>query len=118
MDEAKSVYTPMQSHMLQVVKTEGTLYSQATGSLMSLMLCTGHDIAFAVGRLSQCMNSPTMQLWTCLNRVFRYLQGTEEKRITYTKSSTSIIHVIGYTDSDWVGCKLDRKSTSGDVFCV
>lgn len=122
MDEAKSVCTPMQSQIedsaLKDVEADSNLYSQAIGSLMYLMVCTRPDIAFAVGRLSQYMNSPTMQLWTCVKRVFRYLQGTRENGITYTKSPTNTIHLLGYSDSDWAGCKLDRKSTSGYVFCV
>ena len=26
------------------------------------------------------------------------------------------VHLVGYTDSDWVGCVSDRKSTSGCYF--
>jgi hypothetical protein len=41
----------------------------------------------------------------------RYLSGTRDFKLTYRKTDSAI--PIGYTDSDWVGDKTDRKSTSG-----
>jgi len=41
----------------------------------------------------------------------KYLKGTSTVGLWYP--SHSLIHLIGYSDSDFAGCKLDRKSTSG-----
>jgi len=41
----------------------------------------------------------------------KYLKGTKNVGLWYP--SHSPIHLIGYSDSDLAGCKLDRKSTSG-----
>jgi hypothetical protein len=41
----------------------------------------------------------------------RYLVYTPKFRLWYPKGST--FDLIGYSDADWVGCKIDRKSTSG-----
>jgi len=44
-------------------------------------------------------------------RILNYLKGTTNVGLWY--HSHSPIHLIGYSDSDFVGCKMDRKSTSG-----
>jgi hypothetical protein len=41
----------------------------------------------------------------------RYLVYTPRFGLWYTKGST--FHLIGYSDANYVGCKIDRKSTSG-----
>jgi hypothetical protein len=41
----------------------------------------------------------------------RYLVYTPKLGLWYTKGST--FDLIGYFDADYVGCKIDRKSTSG-----
>ncbi|PKA63290.1 putative mitochondrial protein [Apostasia shenzhenica] len=48
---------------------------------------------------------------TVFKRIFRYLVGTHSLGLWYPKESTS--NLIGYSDADFVGCKVDRKSTSG-----
>jgi hypothetical protein len=46
-----------------------------------------------------------------VNRILRYLVYTPKFGLWYPKGST--FDLIGYSDADWVGCKIDRKSTSG-----
>jgi hypothetical protein len=41
----------------------------------------------------------------------RYLVHTPKFGLWYPKEST--FDLIGYSDVDWAGCKIDRKSTSG-----
>jgi hypothetical protein len=41
----------------------------------------------------------------------RYLVYTPKFRLWYAKGST--FDLIRYSDADYVGCKIDRKSTSG-----
>jgi hypothetical protein len=41
----------------------------------------------------------------------RYLVYTPKFGLWYPKRST--FDLIGYSDADWAGCKIDRKSTSG-----
>ena len=41
----------------------------------------------------------------------RYLLGTINLGLWYPKNST--YNLVGYSDSDFAGCKTDRKSTSG-----
>jgi hypothetical protein len=46
-----------------------------------------------------------------VKRIFRYLVHTPNFSLWYPKGST--FDLLGYSDSDYAGCKLDRKSTSG-----
>jgi hypothetical protein len=41
----------------------------------------------------------------------RYLVHTPKFGLWYPKGSR--FDLIGYSDADWAGCKIDRKSTSG-----
>jgi hypothetical protein len=46
-----------------------------------------------------------------VKRIMRYLVYTLKFGLWYPKQST--FDLIGYSDVDWAGCKIDRKSTSG-----
>jgi hypothetical protein len=46
-----------------------------------------------------------------MKRIMRYLVYTPKFGLWYPKGST--FDLIGYSDADYAGCKIDRKSTSG-----
>jgi hypothetical protein len=46
-----------------------------------------------------------------VKRILRYLVHTPKFGLWYPKGST--LDLIGYSDVDWAGCKIDRKSASG-----
>jgi hypothetical protein len=46
-----------------------------------------------------------------VKRIFRYLVHTPNLGFWYPKGST--FDLLGYFDSDYAGCKVDRKSTTG-----
>jgi hypothetical protein len=48
-----------------------------------------------------------------VKRILRYLVHTRCFGIWYPKGST--FELIGYSDFDYAGCKVDRKSTYGLV---
>ncbi|XP_068504139.1 uncharacterized mitochondrial protein AtMg00810-like [Phaseolus vulgaris] len=56
------------------------------------------------------MQNPKESHFKAAKRILKYLKGTTNVGLWYP--SYSPIHLIGYSDSDFVGCKLDRKSTS------
>ena len=118
MENASPVVTPMQAQ-ISVADTEtepidSTLYRRAIGSLMYLAVGTRPDIAFAVGRLAQFVEAPTKALWVAVKRVLRYIAGTRDFGVMY--KATATLAPVGYSDSDWGGCTINRKSTSGYVF--
>jgi hypothetical protein len=66
--------------------------------------------------LSVCMcaryqSDPKECHLVAVKRILRYLVSTPCFGIWYPKGST--FDLIGYSDSDYAGCKVDRKSTSG-----
>ena len=72
------------------------------------------DIQFAVKELSRGMSSPTAEHWNSLKRLGRYLRETP-RVVTRFENQPLPSKVSGYVDSDWAGCAVTRKSTSGGV---
>ncbi|XP_019155991.1 PREDICTED: uncharacterized protein LOC109152798 [Ipomoea nil] len=87
-----------------------TQYRRLAGALQYLTI-TRPDLSYAVNRLYQFMHAPTVEHWGLLKRVLRYVKGTLEYGLRLSISQSSDIHA--YSDSDWAGCPIDRKSTSG-----
>jgi hypothetical protein len=92
-----------------------TLYRQLIGSLMYLVN-TRPDICFVVNTLSQFMVEPRRAHWTTTKHILRYLRGTIEYGLRYAQGDG--VKLMGYTDADWAGNAVDRKSTSGCCFSL
>jgi hypothetical protein len=60
------------------------------------------------------MQEPHELHWNVAKRILRYVKGTPSFGIFYAIDCP--LSLIGYTDSDWAGDGIDRKSTSGYVF--
>jgi len=74
------------------------------------------DIGFAVSFVSQFMNNPTEDHMAAVNRMLRYLKMTPSRGLLYKKSDNRNIEI--YTDADWAGNIIDRRSTSGYCYYV
>ena len=70
-------------------------FRNAVGALMYLMVATRPDIAFAVIQVAKFVNDPRKIHWTAVKRIFRYLRGTSEYGITYTRGET--FNLEGYS---------------------
>ena len=101
------------------------LYLSAVGSLMYLAVGTRPDIAQAVGALGQFNSNPGLEHWHAVQRVLRYLKGTQNHKLCLGRSPKNSplslpqsICLTGYSDSDFAGAHdgLARRSTSGYVF--
>ena len=80
------------------------------GSL--LYLCASRlDIMLSVGMCARFQSAPKDSHLVAVKRILRYLVLTPTLELWYPKGST--FELIGYSDSDWAGDKVDRKSTSG-----
>uniref|UniRef100_A0A3Q7HIM5 Uncharacterized protein n=1 Tax=Solanum lycopersicum TaxID=4081 RepID=A0A3Q7HIM5_SOLLC len=75
---------------------------------------TRPDIAFSVGVISRFMHNPSKLHLGAAKRVLRYIAGTTEHGIWYSKATNFTL--TGFTDSDYAGNIDDRKSTSGFLF--
>ena len=66
--------------------------------------------------LSQFMSDPKHIHLVAAKDVLRYVRGTITYGLKYT-SSTEVL-LSGYSDSDWAGNAVDRKSTFGYCFSM
>ncbi|XP_073138778.1 secreted RxLR effector protein 161-like [Henckelia pumila] len=96
-------------------KANATIYRSLVGSLMYLTN-TRPDIVHSMNMISRFMSDPSQIHFSAAKRILRYLQGTKNHGIKYTKEDENSL--IGYTDSDWAGSIDDMKSMSGYVFCI
>lgn len=76
---------------------------------------TRPDLAYSVGVVSRFMEKPTVMHLNAAKRILRYVKGTMDYGLIYTKDEENNV-VIGYSDSDLAGKVEDRKSTGGMVF--
>ena len=90
-----------------------TRYRSAVGALIYAATGTRPDIANAVGNVGKYMENPQKQHWDAVKRIFRYLNGTRNLGLQYTKGNQEL---VGYSDSDYAGDVETRKSTTGYVF--
>lgn len=94
------------------VDTEHPVAS-VVGRLMYLVVTTRPDLAYAVGKAAQHMSKPTTGLWKFVKRILRYLSGTVGLGIVYSNSFDNCL--IIFTDADYAGDLLTRRSTTGYV---
>ncbi|XP_031127507.1 uncharacterized protein LOC116029597 [Ipomoea triloba] len=87
-----------------------TQYRRLAGALQYLTI-TRPDLSYSVNHLCQFMHAPTTEHWGLLKRVLRYVKGTMDYGLHMTPSLSNDIHA--FFDSDWAGCPIDHKSTSG-----
>jgi hypothetical protein len=90
-------------------------YRQAIGSLMFAGVCTRPDILYEVCKCAQYSENPGRIHWTRVKRIMRYIKGTLDFKITYTKTTDQL---LGFCDSDWAGCLDTRRSTTGYIFTL
>eukprot|EP00253_Pinus_taeda_P013227 PITA_13227 len=120
MQDCKPTTTPMEpglklSAQSSSLPVDETLFRQLVGSLIYLT-ATRPDISFAVSYISRFMAAPKTDHWIAAKRVLRYVRGTSDYGLLYSRSSDPILS--GYIDSDWAGSVDDRKSTAGYVFSL
>ena len=116
----KPVGTPIeQNHQLGVI-TEGIpvdkgRYQRLVWRLIYL-LHTRPDIAYVVSMVIQFMHSPSKCHMDAILRILRYLKSTLGKGLLFSKNNH--LRVEAYTNADWVGSIIDKRSTSGSYTFV
>ncbi|KAJ9566123.1 hypothetical protein OSB04_002089 [Centaurea solstitialis] len=115
MNDAKTTSTPMETHKHLTADVEGEEvdvhhYRSMIGSLMYLT-ASRPDIMFAVCVCAKYQVRPKESHLHAVKRIFKYLKGQPRLGLWYPNDSS--FHLVAYTDSDYGGANLDRKSTSG-----
>ncbi|KAJ9547336.1 LOW QUALITY PROTEIN: hypothetical protein OSB04_019879 [Centaurea solstitialis] len=113
MNDTKPASTPMETHKHLTADVEGEEvdvhnYRSMFGSLMYLT-ASRPDIMFDV--LCVCQVRPKESHLHAVKRIFKYLKGQPRLGLWYPNDSS--FDLVAYTDSDYGGANLDRKSTSG-----
>ena len=85
-------------------------YQRLVGKLIYLTH-TRPDIAYTVGVLSQFMYTLCVSHLHAAHRVLRFLKGTIGRGLLFRHHS--ILNLEVYTDADYAGSVVDRRSTSG-----
>ncbi|GJS94135.1 putative ribonuclease H-like domain-containing protein [Tanacetum coccineum] len=99
---------------LQVKQKEDDIFiSQDKSMIGSLMYLTASrpNIMFAVCASSRFQVTPKTSHLNDVKRIFRYLKGKPKQGLWYPRVSS--FDLEAYSDSDYAGANLDRKSTIG-----
>ncbi|GJS30091.1 putative ribonuclease H-like domain-containing protein [Tanacetum coccineum] len=113
--KVKTASTPMETHKPLLKDEDGEevdvhLYRLMIGSLMYLT-SSRPDIMFAVCACARYQVNPKVSHLHAVKRIFRNLKGQPKLGLWYPKDSP--FDLVAYTDSDYAGASLDRKSTTG-----
>ena len=91
-------------------QVDSKLYRGMIGSLLYLTACRP-DIQFSVCLCARFHSCPKESHLLAVKRIFRYLVSSIDIGLWYPIGCD--LTLIAYTDADYAGCKVDRKSTSG-----
>ncbi|GKF04962.1 hypothetical protein Tco_0035630 [Tanacetum coccineum] len=69
------------------------------------------DIMFSVCACARFQVTPKTSHLLAVKKIFRYLKGKPTLGLWYSRDSP--FELVAYTDSDYAGVTLDRKSTTG-----
>ena len=101
------------------LKELGTQYREIVGSLQWLATCTRPDLAHAAQALASFSSNPGPEHMKEAKRTLRYLNGTIDLGITYTRSATPLANTLfGFCDSDWAACLDTRRSIGAYILLL
>lgn len=120
MKNSKHSATPMSTTIKLSIDLAGkdvdeTLYRSMIGSLLYLT-ASRPDIAYNVGVCARYQSKPKESHITVVNRIMKYVSVTAEYSIWLSCETNT--NIVGYSDTEWVGCVDDRKNTSTRYFFV
>ncbi|GKB53863.1 putative ribonuclease H-like domain-containing protein, partial [Tanacetum coccineum] len=111
----KTASTPIETNkaLLKDAEAENVdvhLYRSMIGSLMYLT-ASRPDIMFAVCACARFQVTPKVSHLHAVKRIFRYLKGQPKLGLWYPRDSP--FDLEAFSNSDYAGASLDRKSTTG-----
>ncbi|GJT24041.1 putative ribonuclease H-like domain-containing protein [Tanacetum coccineum] len=111
----KTASTPMETNKALLKDEEAAdvdvhLYKSMIGSLMYL-IASRPDIMFVVCACARFQVTPKTSHLHAVKRIFRYLKGHPKLGLWYPRDSP--FDLEAFSDSDYAGASLDKKSTIG-----
>ncbi|GJW24170.1 putative ribonuclease H-like domain-containing protein [Tanacetum coccineum] len=111
----RTATTPIESNKPLVKDENGVdvdvhVYRSMIGSLMYLT-ASSPDIMFAVYACARFQVTPKASYLNAVKKIFRYLKHQPKLGLWYPRDSP--FELEAYSDSDYGGASLDRKSTTG-----
>ena len=85
-------------------------------SLLYIILSTRVDIAFTIIKLACFASNPNKIYFTTVKRVYKYLKGTIDYRITYYKNSN--YYISSYYNADYISNLANTKLTSSYIILL
>ena len=119
MDNCKPRSTPCESKLnlnFGKVCDSDVKYREIVGSLIYAMTCTRPDLCWIVTVLSQRLSNPTEEHCIALKHVLRYLKGSLNCELSFTKCDDGL-KLIGFSDASW-GSSDECKSITGYCFSL
>ena len=127
MTNCTPVKTPMEPHTLLTAQgpddppddpenpVSQERYQHLVETLLYLTVWTRPDLVFATHQLAKWSHDPHRKHMAAAMRVLKYLKGTKELGITYTRGLSDENRLLGWADADWAACTVTRRSISGYV---
>lgn len=99
-------------------RVDGTQFRQLINCLR--FVCNSRpEIIYGVGLISQFMSDPRQSHMTAAKRVLRYLKRTLDFEVLFPiQVGRNDLQLVAYSDSNWCGDKVERKSTMGYIFLL
>ena len=111
----KATETPIELNLkLQPASPVEVIDKEKYQCLVGRLIYLSHtrpDIAFVVSMVSQFMHSPNQGHFDVVYIILRYLKGTPRKGLLY--ENRRHLQVDVFTDANWAGSVIDRRSTLG-----
>nr|GEV94016.1 hypothetical protein [Tanacetum cinerariifolium] len=87
-------------------------YRSMIGTLFYL-IASRHDLQFSICMRARYQARPTKKHIHAVKRIFRYLHGTVNRGLWYSKDS--LVELTAFADADPAGCQDTLRSTSGSL---
>ncbi|XP_050874999.1 secreted RxLR effector protein 161-like [Lathyrus oleraceus] len=116
----KTTITPIETNHKLDSDVEGddvdpTTFKHLVGSLRYLYN-TRPGIRYEVGMVNRFMSKQKWSHYQAVIMILRYIKGTLKYGVLFSSGVKSESELVCYSDYDWCGDKVDRRSTSGYFF--
>lgn len=129
LESAKVVKTPFAQHFKlsssqsptdinEVEEMKSVPYANLVGSLMYGMVCSRPDLAYAMSIVSRFMSNLGRPHWDATKWILRFIKGTVNKGLSFTRTESVKEEIVGFVDSDYAADLDKRRSLTGYVFSV